>query len=78
MGKKAVKEYLILGADERDVETQRDRWLSENPGIRLIKADSVKREPPSLLTRIGGKRVPRFSILVRYEEVDVTQQDDVH
>jgi hypothetical protein len=56
-----------LGVDERDVEKQRDLWLSQNPAIRVIKIHTVKQESPSLLARIGGKRVPRVSILVEYE-----------
>jgi hypothetical protein len=62
-----VQEHLFLGIDKRDAEAQRDLWLSQNPAIKVIKIHGVKREPPSLLTRIGGKRVPRVSILVEYE-----------
>jgi hypothetical protein len=64
-----LKEHLIFGADKRDA--QRDLWLSRNPAIKVIKIHSVKREPPTLLTRIGGKQVPRVSIVVEYEEPDV-------
>jgi hypothetical protein len=63
-----LKEHLILGSDLRDVEHQKQQWLSENPGIRVI-AENVRREPPTLLTRVGGKRVPRFSLLLHFEEV---------
>jgi hypothetical protein len=66
-----VKEHLILGADKRDAEKQRDLWLSQNPAIKVIKIHGVKREPSTLLTRIGGKHVPHVSILVEYEEPDV-------
>jgi hypothetical protein len=66
-----IKEHLILGADKQDAEKQRDLWLSRNPAIKVIKIHRVKREPPTLLTRIGGKRVPRVSIVVEYEEPDV-------
>jgi hypothetical protein len=62
-----MQEHLILGIDNRDAEAQRDLWLSQNPAIKVIKIHGVKREPPNLLTRIGGKRVPRVSILVEYE-----------
>jgi hypothetical protein len=64
----AVKEHLILGADKRDAEEQRDLWLSRNPAIKVIKIHRVKREPPTLLARFGGKHVPRVSIVVEYKE----------
>jgi hypothetical protein len=64
----AVKEHLILGTDKRHAEEQRDLWLSENPSIRVIKVHRVKREPQTLLTRIGARNVPRVSIIVEYEE----------
>jgi hypothetical protein len=67
-----VKEHLILGTDKRDAEQQRDLWLSENPSIRVIKIHRVKREPQTLLTLIGSKHVPRVSILVEYEETEIS------
>jgi len=67
-----VKEHLILGTDKRDAEQQRDLWLSENPSIRVVKIHRVKREPKTLLTLIGSKHVPRVSILVEYEETEVS------
>ena len=67
-----VKEHLILGTDKRDAEQQRDLWLSENSSIRVIKIHRVKREPQTLLTLIGSKHVPRVSILVEYEETEVS------
>jgi hypothetical protein len=67
-----VKEHLILGTDKRDAEQQRDLWLSENPSIRVIKIHRVKREPQTLLTLIGSKHVPRVSILLEYEETEVS------
>jgi hypothetical protein len=66
-----VKEHLILGIDNRDVETQRDLWLSQNPALKVIKVHGVKQEPPSLLTLIGSKHVPRVSIVVEFEEPSV-------
>jgi hypothetical protein len=66
-----VKEHLILGTDKLDAEKQRDLWLSQNPAIKVIKIHRVKPEQPTLLTRIGGKHVPRVSIVVEYEETDV-------
>jgi hypothetical protein len=62
-----MQEHLILGIDDRDAEAQRDLWLSQNPAIKVIKIHGVKREPHNLLARIGGKCVPRVSILVEYE-----------
>jgi hypothetical protein len=32
-----VKEHLILGTDKRDVEIQRDLWLSQNPALKFIR-----------------------------------------
>ena len=69
----ALKEYLILGTDKRDAETQRDLWLSKNPAIKIIRVHRVKQEPPTLLARIGSNHVPRVSIMVEYEDSD----DDV-
>jgi hypothetical protein len=60
-----VQEHLILGVDEQDLQIERRRWLAENPRVEVV-ATVVRREPPSLLTRIGGNRVPRLSMLVRY------------
>jgi hypothetical protein len=71
-----VKEHLILGIDKWDAENQRDLWLSHNPAIKVVKIHPVKREPQNLLTRIGGKNVPRVSILVEYEEPDVRAEGD--
>jgi len=69
-----VKEHLILGTDERDAEKQRDLWLSENPSIKIVRIHEVKREPQTLLMRIGSKHVPRVSILVEYEESGASAQ----
>lgn len=66
-----VKEYLILGTDKQDAEKQRDLWLSQNPALRVVRMHPVKPEPPTLLTRIGSKHVPRVSITVEYEEPDI-------
>lgn len=65
---KLLKEHLILGRDLRVIEHQKQQWLSENPGVRVI-AENVRREPRTLLTRIGGKRVPRFSLLLHFGEI---------
>lgn len=57
---------MILGTDPDDVLTQRQIWLAEHPKINVIRSSTPKREPPTLLTRMGGK-VPRVSIVVDYE-----------
>jgi hypothetical protein len=66
-----VKEHLILGTDKQDAEKQRDLWLSQNPALRVVRMHPVKLEPPTWLTRIGSKHVPRVSITVEYEEPDI-------
>jgi hypothetical protein len=66
-----VKEHLILGTDNQDAEKQRDLWLSQNPALKVLRMHPAKLEPPTWLTRIGSKHVPRVSITVEYEELDV-------
>jgi hypothetical protein len=68
--KESLKEHVILGIDALDIQTQKDRWLAENPRFRITETSDIKREPPSLLIRFGGKFVPRFSMLLRYREED--------
>jgi hypothetical protein len=63
-----MKEHIILGVNERDVERQKDLWLSENPAIKVLKVHRIRREPRNLLSRLGG---PRFSVTVDYEEPDL-------
>jgi hypothetical protein len=63
-----VQEHLILGVDERDLQIEKSRRLTENPGVKLVET-IIQQEPPSLLARIGGKKVPRLSMLVRYHAV---------
>lgn len=62
-----MSEYMILGKDDREVEEQRELWLKAHRGIRIIRVHPPKPEPPTLLTRFGGKHVPRVSILIDYE-----------
>jgi hypothetical protein len=69
-----VKEHLILGTDQRDVEIRRDLWLSQNPALKVIRIHGEKREPQTLLTRIGSKHVPRVSIVVEFEEPGVAAE----
>jgi hypothetical protein len=66
-----VKEHLILGTDKQDAEKQRDLWLSQNPALKVLRMHPVKLEPPTLLTRIGSRHVPRVSITVEYEEPEI-------
>jgi hypothetical protein len=63
-----IQNYTILGRDRQDAEVQRDRWLLEHPEIRVLRLHPPRPEPPTLLTRIGGRDVPRVSIEVEYEE----------
>jgi hypothetical protein len=60
-----MEEHLILGVDERDLQIEKSRWLTANPGIEVVET-IIQQEPPSLLARIGGKHIPRLSMLVRY------------
>lgn len=60
-------QQIILGRNRRDAEAQRDRWLSEHPEIKVLRVHGPKPEPRTLLTRIGGRNVPRVSIKVEYE-----------
>ena len=64
----AVKQHMILGKNKRDVEARRDEWISENPEIKVVRVHRPKREPESWLTRLGGRDVPRVSIIVEYEQ----------
>ena len=63
----AMKQHMILGKNRRDVEARRDEWISENPHITVVRVHRPKREPESLLTLLGGRDVPRVSLVVEYE-----------
>lgn len=65
-----MEELLILGTDEQDAERQIALWLSQNPEIKVVRIHEARREPLSLLTLIGGRRVPRVSITVEYQYDD--------
>jgi hypothetical protein len=67
-GGTVLKEHVFLGADSCDAEALRDQWLSENPTIKVLRMHPPRREPLSLLVRLGGRNVPRVSITVDYEE----------
>jgi len=64
-----MKQHLILGRDNDDAEACRDRWLSENPSIKILRVHRPRPEPETWLTRLGGRNVPRVSITVEYEEL---------
>ncbi|MFY9954459.1 hypothetical protein [Bradyrhizobium sp.] len=70
MAVEGSKEHVILGIDASDIKAQKDRWLAENPQIKVSEIGDIKPEPPSLLVRFGGRCVPRFSLLLRYSEED--------
>jgi hypothetical protein len=63
-----VQEHLILGVDEHDLQIEKSRWLTETPCIKVVET-IIQQEPPSLLVRIGGKDVPRLSMLLRYHTI---------
>ena len=63
----AMKQHMILGKTRRDVEARRDEWISGNPEITVVRVHRPKREPESWLTLLGGRDVPRVSIIVEYE-----------
>jgi hypothetical protein len=65
-----MKQHMILGRDNRDAEASRDRWLSENPSIKVLRVHRPQREPETWLTRLGGRNVPRVSITIEYEELE--------
>ena len=66
-----MKQHLILGRDNDDAEACRDRWLSENPSIKILRVHRPRPEPETWLTRLGGRNVPRVSITVEYEELEL-------
>jgi hypothetical protein len=67
-----IQKHIILGRDTRDAEANRDRWISENPRVIVLKVHPLKAEPTTLLTRIGGWNVPRVSIEVDYDDMELT------
>jgi hypothetical protein len=69
--KTAMKQHMILGRDNDDAEASRDRWLSENPSIKVLRVHRPQPEPETWLTRLGGRNVPRVSITVEYEELEL-------
>jgi hypothetical protein len=63
----AMKQHMILGKNLQDLEARRDEWISENPHITVVRVHPPKREPESWLTLLGGRDVPRVSLIVEYE-----------
>ncbi len=61
------QQQIILGRDKRDAEARRDTWLADHPEIKILRMHEPSSEPQTLLTRIGGRDVPRVSILLEYE-----------
>lgn len=61
------QQQLILGTDRQDAEARRDTWLADHPEVKVLRMHRPRSEPPTLLTRIGGRDVPRVSILLEYE-----------
>jgi hypothetical protein len=62
-----IQQHIILGRDNRDVEAQLNKWLAENPELKLVRVHPAAPEPPTFLTRLGGRDVPRVSVSVEYE-----------
>jgi hypothetical protein len=69
-----MSKYMILGTDNSDVEAELALWLTSHSGITINRVHLPEREPPTLLTRFGGKNVPRVSIQVDYELSEVAEQ----
>jgi hypothetical protein len=67
-----MQEHFVLGVDEGDLQVEKNRWLTENPDLEILET-IIQQEPPSLLARIGGMYVPRFSMLVRYHAVRLSE-----
>ena len=70
-----MSEYKILGTDDCDAEEQLAFWLNEHGGIKINRVHFPMREPPTLLTRLGGKKAPRVSILIDYELSEVAEYE---
>ena len=68
-----MSEYMILGTDDCDAEEQLALWLKEHRGIKINRVYLPKREPPTLPTRLGGKKVPQVPILIDYELSEVAE-----
>jgi hypothetical protein len=64
-----MKQHIILGTDRRHAEAERDKWLAENPAIRIVRLHPPEREAMSWLSLMGSRDVPRFSIRIEYEEM---------
>ena len=78
-----MKQHMILGKNRRDVEARRDEWISENPHVTVVRVHRPKREPESWLTLLGGRDVPRVSLIVEYEvntasEVNTTSDGETN
>jgi hypothetical protein len=58
-----MREHVILGNKQGDVEKQKELWLAENPAIKVLRV-SIRRER-NLLSLLGG---PRYCITLEYED----------
>ena len=63
----SLKGHGILGTDVRDIHAQKDRWLAEDPSIKIIDDGDIKRDPQCPQMRFGGKRAALF-LFLRYRE----------
>jgi hypothetical protein len=57
----AIKEHIILGMDEGDVEKLKDLWLSENPAIKVLRA-RMRRERNLFVASRGAAIFDYFGI----------------
>ena len=69
-----MAQHIILGTNERDAERQKDLWLALHPAIKVLKVHRPERER-HLLTRLGGRNIPRVSITVDYEAFDAVADE---
>jgi hypothetical protein len=69
LGNLEMQHCIILGRDRKDAEAECGKWLSKNPDIKVVRVHPSAPEPMNWLSLIGGRNVPRFSIMVEYEEV---------
>jgi hypothetical protein len=68
-----VPEHFILGRNEDDLIKQREMWLEGNPGVTVIWSSAPLTEPRTLLVRLGGKNVPKVSMVIEYEFAEAAE-----
>jgi hypothetical protein len=69
----AMPEHFILGKNEDDLIKQREMWVAGNPGVIVIWASAPSPEPRTLLVRLGGKNVPKVSMVIEYEFAEAAE-----